>query len=298
MALRVVDVDEQVRVLALADDRLVEIDSGTGSRKTLSYLPDLRAARYLPGERSVILQHGSPARLSLLHPDQRRASPLVREPERVCELLDVLPGRVMYRTNRRDQGAFDVVIRNAHAEAEQAVYEHGGEVLEAAVSPDSRLVVVRLTDELVLVDTMPATAGGGVRSLGRRGEPVPTGVRWLPGSKTMIGTLAGADQLEVVRRTPTERSWRTVTTVPSPHGVAHGVALPAPDARITAVITPSRISLHRNDNGDTVRELTVPGTVLPNGVAWAPGTAVLAVSVDDSDEITLIDTNTGSTRLI
>ncbi len=123
------DVDEAGRVLAGHDEtgsrQLVEIDPG-GTRRPLTALPGACSGRYLPGQRTVVVEHDTDgderAQLSLLHPDDIEApvglaglEPLVRDPAHVNPLVDVGPGWVAYATNRRDGVDFDVVVRDLRA---------------------------------------------------------------------------------------------------------------------------------------------------------------------------------------
>ena len=108
-------------------------------------------------------------------------------------LLDVLPGRIVYATNRRNGVDFDVVIRSVVTGAEQVVYDRGGMVQEVEASPDSRYLALTLpgsrplSDQVVLIDTMPATEGEHVRALTAvDADARNTHLRWLPRSAGLV----------------------------------------------------------------------------------------------------------------
>src|SRR5699024_6674707 len=135
---RAFDVDDEGRVLAGSDQsgsvQLVEIapDGTTGA--PLTALPGTVSGRYLPGERAVVIEHDTDgderAQLSLLRLDQPRAepatwhdlTPVIRDPRYVHRLLDVVAGRVVYATNRRNGVDFDVLIRSTITGEEQVVF--------------------------------------------------------------------------------------------------------------------------------------------------------------------------------
>ena len=61
----------------------------------LATVPALAKARYLPGERSVVVEHDRPPRLSLISLGRGASGtpePLVGGADHACELLDALPG--------------------------------------------------------------------------------------------------------------------------------------------------------------------------------------------------------------
>ncbi len=155
---RAFDVTDDGRVLAGCDEsgsvQLVEL--ADDRRTELTALAGAVTGRYLPGERAVVVQHDSDGnergQLSLLRLDDRRRrparlselEPLVRDPEHVHRLLDVLPGRIVYATNRRNGVDFDLVLRDLTTDAETVLYDGGGMVGGAAVAPDgSRALMTR-----------------------------------------------------------------------------------------------------------------------------------------------------------
>jgi pimeloyl-ACP methyl ester carboxylesterase len=177
---RAFDIDDHGRVLAGSDElgsvQLVELDPD-GSVTPLTALPGPCSGRYLPGERVVVVAHddggNERGQLSLLALDPMpdtpvgldRLEPLAYDPEHVHRLIDVLPGHVVYATNRRNGVDFDVLIRAVGTVAEEVVYDHGGMVQAVGTSPEARHVVLTvpgepaLSDRLLLVDTMPPLAG-------------------------------------------------------------------------------------------------------------------------------------------
>jgi len=263
-------VDEQRRVLLVEDGRLIEVD-GTSSSVLMR---DATAARYLPGERTVVAQHGRVPRLSVLRPGGRPRD-LVGGGEFACELLGVLPGRVVYRTNRRHRLLFDVVIRSVLLGEEQAVYRRGGAVQEAAVSPNSRHVAVRLPHKLQLVDTMPVTEDDQVRLLST--EAAGGGHRhlhWLPDAKRLVASVSAEDSTDVTRYDLTKRAWTTLVGTP----VAGAVGVPSPDGRLLAVAGGTALSVHLASNGNVRHEMALGDTADVSSLTWTPDSSHLVVS--------------------
>ncbi|GAA2333437.1 S9 family peptidase [Saccharopolyspora halophila] len=214
---RAFDVDDRGRVLAGSDEsgsmQLVEL--ADGERTDLTALPGAVTGRYLPGERAVVVQHDSDgderAQLSLLRLDRTGPAeladlePLVDDPKHVHRLLDVLPGRIVYATNRRNGVDFDVVIRSARSTEEHVLYDGGGLVGEVAVSPDSRYAALTvpaapaLSDQLLLADTMPETRADALRELtDRRAAARHLHLDWLPDASGLIVTSDfGSDRTRI-----------------------------------------------------------------------------------------------------
>ena len=261
---RAFDTDGRGQVLAGSDEsgstQLVELGSGdgqAGAAVALTALPGAVSGRYVPGERTAVVQHDTGgderSQLSLLDLRSPRTAPaqledlepLVRDPDHVHRLLDVLPGRVVYATNRRNGVDFDVVIRSALTGEEQVVYDRGGMVLEVAVSPDSQYVAITvpaeraLSEQLVLVNTMPATADERLREVTPADEHARhTHVGWLPDdSGLVVTTNAGRDRTGVARLDPAT-------------GAYHWLVLDE-DRDLTGWLSPDgrTVLVHANDDG-------------------------------------------------
>ncbi|HVK23329.1 MAG TPA: hypothetical protein VM677_18380 [Actinokineospora sp.] len=274
--MRVLDVDERERLLIAVGDELAELDT-KGTRRSLARVPEMTAAKYLPGERKVVVEHGSPSRLSQLRIGGRLTQ-LLGSPDHATELLGVLPGRVVYRVNRRHRLLFTVVIRNVLVGEEQAVYDRGGSVLEAAVSPNSRYIAIRLPRKLILVDTMPETEDDHVRLISA--EPATLGrrnLRWLPDSTRLVATEYTADSATVVRWAVGSEEWEPVVPALTPAAEA----LVAPDGRRVAVVDGQRISFHQADNGRFLRAAELSGPV--GEFHWSPSSRSVAVSTRAGD---------------
>lgn len=278
---RAFDVDDEGRVLAGSDEsgsvQLVEIDTD-GTTAPLTALPGAVRGRYLPGERTVVVEHDTDgderAQLSLLHLDGLSEPatvdglvPFVRDSEYVHSLLDVLPGRVLYGTNRRNGVDFDVVVRGTTIGEEQVVYDRGGMVLDVAASPDSRYVAITLpgtpplSEQLVLVNTMPATEDERVVALTDPSEPCRhTHVRWLPDdSGLLVTTNTGRNFTGVARLDPLSGK-REYLVTSDEHDV---VGWSSPDGRTvltqTNVDGTARLSLHHTADGSLVHDIELPG---------------------------------------
>ena len=212
---RAFDVDDSGRILAGWDDsgsvQLVEIDPD-GTRTVLTDLPGSCSGRYLPGERTIVVQHddggNERAQLSVLDPGLPFVlSPLVHDPAFIHSLAEVLPGRVVYRTNRRNGIDFDVVVRNVSTGLEEVVHDGGGNVAEVCLSPDSRYVLLSLagtqpmSTQLLLVDNLASTPDAAVRALTGADEHARfENLHWLPDSSGLVLTTdRGTDRAVVAR---------------------------------------------------------------------------------------------------
>lgn len=212
---RAFDIDDEGRVLAGWDDsgsvQLVEL-AADGSSMVLTDLPGPCSGRYLPGERMVVVEHDDAgderAQLSLLDPTvPYQLTPLVHDPAFIHSLAEVLAGRVVYRTNRRNGVDFDVVVRNIATGAEEVVYRGGGTVAEVTQSPDARYLVVSLfgaqpmSAQLLLVDALASTPDAAVSELTGAGEHARfEDVHWLPDSAALVLTTdRGVDRTMVAR---------------------------------------------------------------------------------------------------
>lgn len=286
LGLRALDVDDRGRLLVSAAGggrtRLVEVDV-KGATELFS-APGPVVGRYLPGERKVVAQHGDPARLELLRVGGKPAS-LVGSGDHATELLGVLPGRVVYRANPRHRLLFEVVIRNVLVGEEQAVYDRGGDVVEAAVSPNSRHVAIRLPRKLILVDTMPVTEDDHVRLICP--EPADGGhreLRWLPDSTRLVATEHSAQGATVACYDVGKQEWRPLVTSLPPAASAAA----APDGRRIAVVDGHRISLHHTDTGRFLRAAELPGPVV-GGAVWSPDSRSVAAGLSDSVAVVAAD---------
>ncbi|MEU5853317.1 alpha/beta fold hydrolase [Saccharopolyspora shandongensis] len=295
---RAFDVAATGRVLAGSDEsgstQLVELADGESI--PLTALPGAVTGRYLPGERAVVVQHDTDGnergQLSLLRLDEPRArparlpdlQPLVRDPAHVHRLLDVLPGRIVYATNRRNDVDFDVVIRHVETGAEEIVYDQGGMVLEATASPDGRHLALTvpaeraMSDQLFLVDT----ATREVLALTGRDEPARHGqIGWLPDGLA-VTTDADRDRAGIARIDPRTgaRHWLVTS---DEHDLTGWLS---PDGSTLLVQAnddgASRLALHDAATGDLLRTIRLPADgwcsyPLP-APTWSPDSRLVALS--------------------
>ncbi|RLK59968.1 hypothetical protein [Actinokineospora cianjurensis] len=304
--MRVLDVDEQERVLIAlptggaraaggapstgGEVRLVEVDA-KGKSRELAAVADAAAARYLPGERKVVVQHGTPARLSLVQIGGK-LTPLVGSDDHANELLGVLPGRIVYRTNRKHRLLYSVVIRNVLVGEEQAVYDRGGAVIESAVSPNSRYIAIRLPRKLLLVDTMPVTEDDHVRLISA--EPAARGranLRWLPDSARLTAVEYEPESARVVRFDVASESWHPLVVSLDP--TARGWT--APDGRRVAVAVGNELSLYQTDNGRFLRSTTVDGEI--EDFHWSPDSRAIALRTT-TGHVAVVRAESAATRLV
>lgn len=323
---RAFDVDEEGRVLAGFDGpgsvQLVEI-SPDGTTTPLTALPGPCSGRYLPGERVVVVQHDNGgderAQLSLLRLDPPPGAPvdldglepLVRAPEHVNRLLDVLPGRVVYATNRRNGVDFDVVVRNVHTGEEATLYDRGGMVMDVSVSPSSRFLVLgrpgkpALSDQLLLVDTMPETGPTSVRELTGVDEPAQHHhLCWLPDERAVVVTTdRDRDLLGVARLDLDRGEWTWLVT----DETCELTGWLSPDGRLLLVERnddgTARLAVHDATSGAKLRDVDLPAAgwisfPSPEPV-WSPDSRFVALSFTSPTvpgDVLLLDAHTGEVR--
>jgi len=325
---RAFDVDDAGRVLAGSDDsgsvQLIELGPD-GSVTPLTALPGPCSGRYLPGERTVVVQHddggNERGQLSLLRLDPPPRSPvgldglepLVHDPAFVHRLVDVLPGRVVYTTNRRNGVDFDVVIRAADSTAEEVVYDRGGMVAAVAVSPDARHLVLTvpglatLSDQVLLVDTMPATEDARVVPLTDAATAARhLAPRWLAGARTVVVSSDAGRDLAAVVGLDIDSGERRVLVASEEHVLT---GWPSPDGRLLLVEAEddgaSRLALHDATTGELLREVTLPADgvtsyPVPDPV-WSPDSRLVALSwtaPDTPGDVLLLDATTGAVQVL
>ncbi len=315
---RAFDVDDDGRVLAGSDDsgsvQLVELADDGATISRLTALPGACRGRYLPGERTVVVEHddggNERGQLSLLRLPMDGPvgvdglTPLVHDKDFVHQLIAVQPGRVIYTTNRRNRVDFDVVVRNVATGVEEVVYDRGGWAQHVAVSADARYALVTLcgsaamADDLVLVDTMPETEADHVRELTEPGTPGQySAVKWLADTDAFLASTDDtSDHTRIARHDLGDGVWRTL--VADEHHDLTG--WPSPDGRLLLVETnddgASRIALHDAVSGDRLREVPLPGKgivvfPMPNPL-WSPNSRYVALSYSAPDvpgDVLLLD---------
>ncbi len=270
------DIDDGGRLLVGNDEsgstQLHEL-APDGTRSVLTDLGEPCWGRYLPGERAVVVSADDGgterAQLWLLPLDAGgELEPLVRDPAYIHSLLDVLPDRVLYATNRRNGVDFDVVLRVVSSGEETVVWDGGGWVNTGAVSPDGRYIAMQresllpASSQLLLADT-------------ETGEVVPitdeaqagdwTTPLWL-GTGLISGSDAGAEFHSVRRYDVSAGEW---TVLLDAHDCDRR-AWPSPDGARLAVVT-------TEDGADRLAVYEVAGDALPNPVeVELPGLGVAA----------------------
>ncbi|AYY15687.1 S9 family peptidase [Actinobacteria bacterium YIM 96077] len=289
--------------------QLVELDP-QGARTPLTALPGACSGRYLPGRRTVVVQHDNGGdeclQLSLLDVEPPPSTPaglddlepLVHDPAYVHALVDVQPGRVVYRTNRRNEIDFDVIVRELDSGAERVLYDDGGYVSEVDVDGDTAAVT--------LFSLQPASTqvrlarGGQVTDVTAADDhALHTPVRLISGTDTLVMSSNHGRDFRAVVKVDGAQNWTTLLASDE-HDVS---ARPSPDG--------SRLLIIRNvDGGD---ELAIHGPdgewqadipLVRNGVvtaAWSQDSAFLAIGVDSPTspgDVLLFDTSTGELRTL
>ncbi|MEJ2886507.1 prolyl oligopeptidase family serine peptidase [Actinomycetospora aeridis] len=323
---RAFDVDAEGRILAGHDAsgsvQLVELRP-EGTRVPLTALPGAVSGRYLPGRRRIVVSHDAGgnerAQLSLLDPDavsegadpvgEDGLTPLVHDPDHIHGLVEVLEGgRVVYATNRRNGVDFDLVVRDVDAGTETVLYDGGGMVGNAAVSPDgTRALMTRpgvpaLSSQVLLLAGDSVTELTGADEHARHLSP-----EWLPdGTAAVVTTDAGRDHLGVARLDVATGALTWLVT-----DEAHDVAARlSPDGRLLLAVTDddgaSRLAVHDAD-GTFLRTIALPPE-LRGGVAdflatprWSPDSTGLAITWTDPAtpaDVLLVDAARGRAAVV
>ena len=312
---RAFDVDDAGRILA-GDDvsgsvQLVEL-TPDGTATPLTALPGACHGRYLPGERTVVVSHDARgderAQLSLLHPgtvagpvDEDGLEPLVSDPRFIHSLVEVLPGgRVVYATNRRNGVDFDLVVRTVATGEETVLYDGGGMVGGAAVSPDGTRALMTRPGRPALSSQVLLIADGGVTELTDADEPARYGgLQWLPdGTAAVVTSDSGRDRLGVARLDVATGalSWLVVDD-------RHDVSARLSPAGATLLVTvdddgATGLAVHDVD-GTHRRNVALPGVGVADFLTvprWSPdGTGVVLTWTDPATpaDVVLVDAGTG-----
>lgn len=317
---RAFDIDAEGNVLAGSDEsgsiQLVEL-TREGDGRPLTALPGAVHGRYLPGERAAIVQHDTDGdergQLSLLPLDEPREAPaaldeltpLTRDSRSVHQLLDVLPGRIVYATNRRNGVDFDVVIHSVVTGTEEVVYDRGGMVTQLAVSPDSQYVALTvpgelpMSEQLIIVNTMPELVTEQVITLTEAEEHATyRELNWLPDRSALILTTnSGRDFTGIARIDPRSgaRRWLVCS---EEHDLTGWVS---PDGSTLLVRTnddgAARFALHEASTGRLRHQIPVPegwcGYPLPAPV-WSPDSRAVALTLSTPTvpgDVLLIETD-------
>ncbi len=330
---RAFDVDDAGHVLAGHDDsgsvQLVEIDSESGRATPLTALPGAVTGRYVPGQRAVVVVHDDGgdenAQLSLLRldgdgstwlagapADLEALEPLVRQTGVMHRLLDVKPGLLLYASNARNRVDFDVHLVELESGDSRVVFDRGGSVDAASVSPDGRRVVLSLDSpalpmsaHLLLVDLADAAADPiAVTNPDIAGRH--EAVAWFPdGASLLYATDSDFDTTLVGRHDLTSTTFSAIVA----HDEWDVQGWLSPDGRSllaeTLVDGESRLGLHDPVTGRLLHAVDLPGGgtaaagqvgyTLPPPV-WSPDSRTVAVSFAAPGvpgDVLLLDAATG-----
>jgi dipeptidyl aminopeptidase/acylaminoacyl peptidase len=299
---RAFDIDDEGRILAGHDEsgslQLVEL-APDGAATRLTALPGACSGRYLPGTRSVVVEHDQGgdenSQLSLLSLDPPPAqpvgldglTPLVNDERYFHQLLDVGPGRIVYTTNRRNNVDFDVIVRDTATGAETVVYDQGGAIGEVAVAPNGQDAVLTrwtaqpMSDQLILVEA----AERRLRTLTGDDERAQhTLAHWQADGASLIVTTDRDREFTVLARLDLATGEWTELVAVEGQDVS---GWPSPDGRLLAVFAnddgAARLSLHEAATGRLVRAVPLPddgwsGEPHFSKPVWSPGSDQLVLS--------------------
>lgn len=254
--------------------RQIHAVAADGTWRALTALDDTaRYARFIPGSRQVVVEHDSGGdergQLSLLDLDDTSGpaglpvlTPLVHDLDYFHHLVDAKPGRVFFTTNRRNRVDFDLVMLDLATGVETALYDGGGYLNSAHVSPDERWVVITLAGgpgnsvQLLLVDT----AVQAITELTAYDElTYQEGPSWLPDSSGfVVASDQGRDRLALRRYDLGTATW-TDLMVDDKHDLAGWVC---PDGEHLLVGTTDdgvvTMALHKLADASFVAQLELP----------------------------------------
>ncbi|MFK4083524.1 alpha/beta fold hydrolase [Kribbella sp. NPDC020789] len=219
------DVNDEGGMLVLYD--------ATGVRQVNEVTPDgawraltdhgdtCRNAQFVPGSRSVVVEHDSGGnergQLSILDLDEPglpAMRPLVHDLDYLHHLIAAKPDRVLYTTNRRNGVDFDLIARDLATGADTVLYDGGGWVMAVSASPDDQWVVLCRAStpansmQLLLVETATQkvtelTPADALNDQGR--------VSWLPDSSGfVVSTDADRDRKALRRYELSSAAWSDV----------------------------------------------------------------------------------------
>ena len=270
---RAFDVDDEGRVLAGSDEtgrvQLVEL-APDGTPTPLPRLTGVSSAKYVKGERAVVVQHdlggNERGQLSLLRIGEAEFEPLVHDERYLHRLMTVQPGRVVYATNRRNKVDFDIVVRNVFTGAEEVVYDGGGNLATGALSPDSRYLVTTVavdqaySMQALLIDTMPETDADRVRELTGKDEDAYNGrVGWRPDSAGLVLTSNRDREFKAIARLDLASGEWHWLVASDRHDLTGWLS---PDGRKLLVMTNvdgvSRLTVHDGATGRQLDEIQLP----------------------------------------
>ena len=306
------DLDSEGRVLAGSDElgslQLVEI-APDGTVTPLTNLPSRCVGRYVPGSRTVLVQHDnggdeqwqissldltelptSPVRLDDL-------TPVVSDPDHMSPILDVTADSLVYSTNRRNDVDMDVVVRDLASGEERVVFDQGGYVVTTDVSHDETSVAV------MALTLQPNSTG--VTVAGPRGSGPVTDhdelanhevAGWSADDDSLVLVSDhGRDHLAIVRVALDGSSWTPLVEADD-HDLR---CWPSRDGSLMLVghheDGQDRLAVH-DAAGQWLRDLDLP-PVVPLTVVWAPDGASLLLSATtptDPGSILTVDVSTGT----
>lgn len=310
-ATRAFDVDSSGRIL-VGDDRsgsvqLYEV-TPDGVWTTLTDLGESCRGRYLPDERAVVVEHDAGGnergQLSLLRLDGGDLTPLVHDDRYVHNILETLPGRVVFATNRRNGVDFDVAVVDVKSGAQRMLYDSGGWSMEVAVSPDEKHVVLGRPGGAAHSSQLLLVAGDEVTELSSYDEPAlyeqPC---WEPsGTGFFFTTNSGREFCGIARYDVATSSWEYLST----DGAHDLTGWLSPDGSKLLVVTlddgAETAAIHDAATGTRLSTVDTPTGVLSGRLGdpvWAPDASAFALTITSPTEPgdVYLCTDSATTRL-
>ena len=326
---RSMDLDEAGRALVTSDEsgtqQLVEI-APDGAETQLTALPDACTGRYLPGSRTVVVLYdeggNERTQIGLLRLDAGVSLPagpgdiqrLVSDPRYIHDLEAVTAERVCYKTNRRNNVDFDIVVRDLASGEETVAYDGGGMVQQVAMSRDGRWIaftlpgVAALSDQLLVVDLDQPAGPDRVRAVTPATEHARViTIEWTPSADALVVTTdRDRDMCGIARYEPATGAWTWLVT-DDRHDLFGRLSPDGATVLVEANVEgTSRLALHDAATGDRLRDVDLPGQGCAQGYplpdpVWAPvGDAVLLSWSTPTvpGDVLHLDTSSGTVRAL
>lgn len=311
----VFDIDDDGRVLAGTDAsgsmQLVEV-APDGAQMPLTALPGACSGRYLPGRRVVVVEHDDAgnerAQLSRLDIDLAERlpaelpelAPVVQDPAYIHTLVDVQPGAIVYRTNRRNGVDFDVIVRDLAEDVERVVYDAGGHVVDVDVDVAADAVAVTLASLRPASTQVRLVRAGRVEDLtGADEHAMHTWARLLPGGGVVMSSNRGRDMRAIVT-VDEAGSWTTVLA-DDEHDID---VVPSPDGQRWLILRnvdgADALELYDAEQGRPGAEIVLPRSGVVEAV-WSPDSSRVALGLNSPTspgDIYVVDASTGAVRTV
>lgn len=285
--------------IAFLDDRsgvpqvsIISVEDGGGTTQSLTSYPDRVLSLLSNGEGDLIfgMDSGGNERQQLWRLDASN-----RNPVRITGRDDAIhePGAVqhgntyvLYRSNARDEGTFDIVGKGSDDRNADVWMEAAGQATPVAISDDGQLALVIRTNTNLDADVMLVRRSGGDPAIltAHQGEAWILGADFHPDMKrvfvltnadTEFARLIAIDIESGEQVVVVEDSWDVERFAISPDGTRAVVGINENGW--------SRVAIHRLDNTQHILPIDIPrGTI--DRFSWAPDSSAVAFGMSTATD--------------